>query len=703
MGDTTTNGDVQGRSTLASRLRAARRRGFVGRMSELELFRSALDEDPPPFAVLYVHGPPGVGKSALLRRFQQEARDAGREPVVLDGRPIDPSPGGLLRELASVLGAEDADGVLDALGRREHPVLFIDTFEELRPVDGWLRRTFLPELPADALVVIAGRDRPAPGWRSDPGWRDLVRVVALRNLSPEQARELLSSRDVPEERQDEAVAVAHGHPLALVLVAEVLAQQPTDAPFSLTDAPDAIQLLLRRFLDNVPSDAHREALVACAHAAFATETMLREVVDGARAGELFQWLHELPFSEVLRDGVALHALVAEVLDADARWRDPDAYFALHRRLNRHLTGRAAETSGREQQRAMLHQLQLYRFSPVARRFFEFEDARDAWVEPSAPSDHDAIVEMTLEHEGEASADVARYWLDRQPEAFRVFRTAGSGDPDGFIAHLLLGDTPGGERDVDPVAAAAWEHIRATAPLRPDERVLLMRFWIDRETYQDVATHHLVSTAAALDWMSTPRLAWSLVALADPDFWEPIFSFIDFARADTEVEVGDASYGMFVRDWRTTSISDWLELLTERQLADTDGSRALPPMERTLQVLSREEFEDAVREALRGYARPGRFDDNPLLRSRVVVERADGRSPTEALEELLEEAADALADHPKDEKLRRALVRTYLEPAPTQEAAAERLGLPYSTFRRHLSDGVDHVTSWLWERELHGHR
>ena len=63
----------------------------------------------------------------------------------------------------------------------------------------------------------------------------------------------------------------------------------------------------------------------------------------------------------------------------------------------------------------------------------------------------------------------------------------------------------------------------------------------------------------------------------------------------------------------------------------------------------------------------------------------------------------LGEHPRDKKLLRALDRTYLRPAATQERAAEVLGLPFSTYRRHLSHGVERVVAWLWERELYGPR
>jgi hypothetical protein len=30
-----------------------------------------------------------------------------------------------------------------------------------------------------------------------------------------------------------------------------------------------------------------------------------------------------------------------------------------------------------------------------------------------------------------------------------------------------------------------------------------------------------------------------------------------------------------------------------------------------------------------------------------------------------------------------------------------LGLPFSTYRRHLTQGVDRVVAWLWDQEVYG--
>lgn len=688
---------------LEARLRAARSRSFVGRQAELDLFRAAVEADIPPFAVLHLHGPGGVGKTALLRRFADEGRALGREPVVLDGRDFHPSPDGFLAALGSALDVAARDAV-GALVEQDAPLLIVDTVELLGPLDGWIRDVLLPQLPATAFVVLAGRTPPAPAWRADPAWDELLRVVALRDLHAADARALLEARGIDRARHEEVLRVTRGHPLALVLVAEVVGQQASDVPVALGDAPAVIEQLLERFLHQLPSAAHRRALHAAAQAGIATEALVRDTVDGAPPGELFDWLNDLSFTEPVAAGVAVHDLVSDALNAELRWRDPDGYVALHEAVSRHFERRVARTRGAEQQRAMLDALRLYRLHPVTRPFFDWERTCELWLEPARPGDHATIIALAREHEGDASAELARYWLDRQPEAFTVFRGATTHEPAGFVAHLLLGDTPGEEVTSDPVAAAVWDHIRSRAPLRSGERVRIVRFWIAADTYQGTATHHLVSARSSVDWVTTERLAWSFVVLADPTAYEPIFTFIDFERpAELEVTIGDRRFGMFARDLRATSAEAWNRLLRERRASATRDLAELPGRRAPLLVLAHDDFADAVREALRGVSRPGGLAANPLLHSSVVVDHAAGRPAEDALAELLQQAADELSTHPRDDKLRRALELTYLRPAPTQEAAAERLGLPFSTFRRHLTGGIERVTAWLWERELHGHQ
>ena len=46
-----------------------------------------------------------------------------------------------------------------------------------------------------------------------------------------------------------------------------------------------------------------------------------------------------------------------------------------------------------------------------------------------------------------------------------------------------------------------------------------------------------------------------------------------------------------------------------------------------------------------------------------------------------------------------IIITFVRAAPTQEAAAEVLGLPFSTYRRHLATALDELVELLWAVEI----
>ena len=119
------------------------------------------------------------------------------------------------------------------------------------------------------------------------------------------------------------------------------------------------------------------------------------------------------------------------------------------------------------------------------------------------------------------------------------------------------------------------------------------------------------------------------------------------------------------------------------------------------VLSRNEFGSAVKQALRNYQRADQLRHNPLLRARILARRPGGAVPVGELPVLLAEASGRLFAGARDQKYHRVLDLTYFNPAPKQEAAADRLGLPFSTYRRHLRAGITRLVSLLWQRELEG--
>lgn len=204
------------------------------------------------------------------------------------------------------------------------------------------------------------------------------------------------------------------------------------------------------------------------------------------------------------------------------------------------------------------------------------------------------------------------------------------------------------------------------------------------------------------YLSTPNLAWDFLTLAEPERWDEYFASADMPRAaGADFWVGTRRYGLFAHDFRQVPVGSLLELVTERALSQdlTPLSTAANP---PLLVLSQPEFDDSARRALRDLRRPDLLARNPLQQTRLVRDRAGAADPSPAtLEALLGAAVESLRAHPRDDKLWRAVERTYLRPAATQERAAAALGLPFSTFRRHLTQGVDRVVAWLWDREIYG--
>lgn len=677
--------------TLSGWLADANRRSFVGRAEEVELFLRWLLDEELPLGVLHVYGPGGVGKTTLLREYARIALNAGLPVFQVDGRAVQPSPQGFFQALEQA-GWEASRGGL----------LLLDTYEMLAPLDSWLRESFLPALPQPYRVAIAGRLLPAPEWRTDLVWRELTRIVPLRNLRPEESHALLAALNVPEANHDAILACTYGHPLALVLMADWLALREHAEPLALERAPDAVRLLVERFVRDVPGPRHRQALEVSAHARVTTEALLAEVLGADDSYELFAWLRGLSFMEHGPEGLFPHDLVRDVLEADLRWRNPDGFRRVHRQVRGYAVRRFEESTGLEQQLAFGDLLYMHRHQPLMKPFYEWKAFGTVYVEPATPQDHEQILEMVRRHEGPESGRIAAYWLRRQPQAFLAFRSADP-LPIGFIANLRLEDPNPEDLEADPAIRAAWEYVHRYGPLRPGEFIFHHRFKMGREVYHNPLVQNLVAIACSQLWLTSANLAWAFPTEADPDAWEAMFAYLNFHRAtEADFEVGGRRYGVFAHDWRAEPPRAWLERMGERELAvDLKPESLAAERPAPLLVLSEPEFAEAVRQALRDYTHPDALAGNPLLRSRLVQDRAGPNPRPEALQALLREAADALAVTPKSEKMTRALAITYFEPAPSQEAAAERLDLPFSTYRYHLRKGIDAVTAWLWQRELYG--
>ena len=380
-------------------------------------------------------------------------------------------------------------------------------------------RRFLPQLPERVLVVLASRNPPAPAWRADPGWQPFLRSLPLRNLSPDEGRDYLMQRNVPEEELKTVLDFTHSYPLALSLVADLYDQRP-GFHFKAIEAPDVIKILLEQFLQQVPGPAHRAALESCALVRVTTESLLAQLVGLPDVNELFEWLRGLSFIQTRPGGLFPHDLARESLVADLRWRNPEWYAELHRRARCSTRSGSRQPKDRSSSSPCLTSSTCIAIIP--------------WCGPSSngrpvagrcrrlrKDDIPALVAMVAQHEGETSVRLAEHWLACQPHNAIVFRDS-EDQPAGFMTLVALEQATPEDRALDPGVAAAWDFLRRKAPLRPGESATYFRFWMAADTYQAVSPTQSLIFINMVRHYFTPGLAYTFYACADPDFWLPIF-------------------------------------------------------------------------------------------------------------------------------------------------------------------------------------
>jgi hypothetical protein len=359
---------------------------------------------------------------------------------------------------------------------------------------------------------------------------------------------------------------------------------------------------------------------------------------------------------------------------------------MHRIIHDHVISGIRGTAGLDRQLLAQHLAYLHRHGPLAPVYKILRTHGAASVVPARPGECAALVSLIEQGEGAVTADLAERWFADQPDHLDVVRAE-----EGIVAFAYHIFSPSGSmlEDQDPVVRAILDHVEHTAPTRPGERVEIARFFGGTQEYQRDRYAALAgSVTSIINWCIEP-LAWSFVVSMDPEFWTPFFDYLGF-RPLVEVRVDGLTNVAYGHDWRRFPPDRWWDMMSDREYGGGTGpppdSALLPP------PLSRDVFGAAVRLALRQLHQPEGLTGNPLIGSALGGDAA-------AVRARLTAAVDRLGDDPRGEQLRAVLNRTFLRPAPSQEAAAEVLGLPFSTYRRYLAKAVDAVTEVLWSMEI----
>jgi hypothetical protein len=652
--------------TLGDRLSGRDAERFVARVQELAVFEELFVDDPPA-SVVHVHGPGGIGKSALLRQVARLGAERGWSPWAIDGRELAPVPG----ELEAILAAAQAE---------ERPLLLFDTYERISALDGALRRRLLPALPERAIVVLAGRERPGVEWSED-GWEHVVRVLPLAPLTAAEGRTLVGLHGVADAATADAlVRWSDGSPLALALASALARREGRWDERDLEAHPQIVDTLVQRLASAEPErHRHEDVTAVAAIARVTTASLVADVLPGVAPNDAQSWLRGQAIVEPVGDGVAMHDLVRKAMRAQLRTRRPTRERELRRRVADHLFARAVAGEPR-----LLIDLAELIEDPALRWGFGAEVAGGLRADELRPGELDAPPRHIRDRAGEAWWAATRALAEAAPEHVVAAR-----DQEDALCGLAISCTPAGASAAALADPYLGDWIRHARDHMPDGNAVVWRDAFDLTTSErgDLASRVLavVNTAAILrSGLANPRY-----------FYLPInpvnTASLAFARQSgaehvpgLDVEVGSTIHQCHIIDHGPDGVLGALRAIVYGELGlprPATGGGAQPP--------PRAVTEDDVRRALRDLDRPSQLARSPL---RAMVAADD---PAVGVRALLEGAlADAFGAGRDEELMRQVVLSAYVEHGTTVDEAAHRLHLSRATYYRRLRHATDRVCDYV---------
>ncbi len=670
---------LQGTS-LRARVESSRAAAFAGREEELRLFEALLGPEPP-FRVLLLHGPGGVGKTTLLEAFSRRARERAVPSVAVRAPDLPNGPERAQQALRARIASLRAGG----------GVLLLDEFEALAAWEGVFRDRFLAELPEGLRTVLAGRWVPGEPWRTDSGWRQVTRIRELADFTREETRAYLQQQENGLARAAEVHAFTRGHPLAVALTANLLAREP-GARLEWEHQPELVHWLVARHLRE--SEPHKLALLhAAALPAHLDRPLLEAMVASSNPEAELDWLRRCPFTRERTHGLAFHELVGEAIRVEMKRREPERHAAFLRRAAKVLTERMTHASSEAAIREFVY---LLRDQPVVRQHLPTPPETGLFISAYRPSDRPILADLVESARGEVHREWFDFWAARQPEGLAVLR-----DPDHAPVGLSFYIDPYGAGAAtgyrDPAVAAFRHHLAQHAPLRSGERAHLCRFLLTaggRHT-TPLCFHN------AFYPFHTPCLAFTGVVLPEADHPLPLYALSNLLPLEgTAFRLEGANYLLVGHDWRLEPPAQWAANVSERLLAGEPLPGTAPS---PAEGLTRPAFGEAVKAALKGLGTPGGFADNPLLECPLVRQahaHSGEATPEQTLVAQLTAALEQLEASAEGAELGRVLRASYWRRPPKQRVAAENLGLSYGTYRRRLQTATVRLADrlWAWDRQ-----
>jgi DNA-binding winged helix-turn-helix (wHTH) protein len=542
-------------ANIGDRLRATAERRFVGRDSELAELGHALAAQSGGTQLYFVHGPGGIGKTTLLERLKSEAMRAGIVCASIDASVIAARPTAMVaaitEDLAPVNTAITLQDIRAAMTSSNCRLLLIDSFDAMGETSGWVREKFLPGLPAEVRIVVAGRNAPDTLWTAHPLWSEAMRCIQLSSLSREESSHLLDVHAVDKGAHEAILELSHGHPLALVLLATEM-QKHGRIPSSL--GHDVVRELIKRCVSGAPTPVHRKALQVSARARTTTIALLADVVDSVQASALFNWLSEQCYMNVGARGLSPHDLVRDVVDEDLRWRDPGGSRELDGALNRGLLRQLR--NGRHDSHVAMELQFLERNSAVMKRYFDFDALGSISIGAAIVDDREGITRLRDAGLPPAEKKMFDLWIGH-PAARTFVARRPNGAVCGVTLILEMDQVDDVTAEKDPVVSAVRRSLGHTLP-GSDGVSLMSRFTIPEGDRREAGPEmNALQICHLMHWATEQNLYLWIIVAHYPDHFSPLLAEMHFDRVpDCDRTFGGMPVGCFIHDWKSEPWLVW---------------------------------------------------------------------------------------------------------------------------------------------------
>ena len=484
-------------ATIADLIRQGRRNTLAGRNAELRLLSQVTAPGGP--VVAYLHGPAGIGKTALISALDACLEDEGVRRLHIAAGAVEPTPTAILTALGRVIDRDTRTiaELAAALGSaKDVTVVMVDDVDTWRLAASWLRADLLPALPASTRFVLAGTVPPPPAWSI--GYGEYFLDIKLGALPRAESDAAVAAAGLSAEIAERIWLLSGGHPLGLRMAIHAARTG------SLGTAHDAGELA-NAILHAIGDSDLRRAVEACAVVRRVNRGLMSAILGTEEPIplSLLEAVEALPFATRDAEGIYIAEPVRRAIVDWMSGVEPERYQLWRKTAADWIVSRlrAAGRSGRWRHMAdLLHLLE----QPALRNAFFPPEEEAPPVEPARADDFDQIFEITELRDGPDERARIEVWAQRLPHRFSVARGS-EGEVLAFYLFARQDDPHSGLAVVDPLFAA-WQAHLAANPVEGE--VLFIRLMSARAN----EVHPAGRTACVLDLKRNYIERWGMARI-----------------------------------------------------------------------------------------------------------------------------------------------------------------------------------------------